>query len=328
MPARPGTPMVGVAGLRSVVRCLLAIRALGVPASVALRALGAEHLSRRVSRICKHVPKTVVLPLPRERGRGGRRVRMYSASGRDGVARSMWWEGWAGFEKPLPDLWLAFAENAKVVFDVGANTGFYSLLAASASSAAVVYAFEPFPPAHRWLAANVGLNRMADRIRIVPAAVSDTDGETELYVPGDDKGFVETGCSLSRAFRQDFASAVRVAVCTLDSYADRCCCGPVDLIKIDVESQEHRVLAGAERLVRECRPMIAIEVLKRGDCEALEKIRCKHGYVPLRLRRDVILKCDHVQADGQAMNQILCPEERVVATVEVVQSRGYRVECS
>lgn len=318
--------MIGSAGLKSYLRRLLSVPALGVPVSAALRALGAEHLSRRVAGVCAHVPRTVVLPLPRDDGRRRRRVRMWSARGGDAIVRGMWWQGWESFEKPLPDLWLAFAENAKVVFDVGANTGFYSLLAASASSAAAVHAFEPFPPAHRWLAANVGLNRLADQISIVQAAVGDQDGLADLYVPGDDGRCVETGCSLSRGFRQDFVSAVRVAVCSLDSYAGHCCCGPVDLLKIDVESQEHRVLVGAERLIRESRPMIVIEVLKRSDSEAIEKIRCKHGYVPMRLRRDFVVTCDRVQPDGEAMNQILCPEERVLAAVEVVQSRGYRVQ--
>ena len=78
---------------------------------------------------------------------GTRPVVMSTDGGRDHVASTIARTGWRSFEQPLPQVLAAIATEARgAVYDVGANTGFYSLLARHVNRRVPVRAFEPYPP--------------------------------------------------------------------------------------------------------------------------------------------------------------------------------------
>ena len=73
--------------------------------------------------------------------------------------------------------------------DVGANIGYFSLLAASVvGEQGAIFAFEPDPDNYRLLLANAELNGMEHRIAAVEAALSDVTGEGQLYLSADNLG--------------------------------------------------------------------------------------------------------------------------------------------
>lgn len=241
--------------LKSMSKSTLSRRAIGIPSVMLLRSLGRTAEAKRVARLCAFAPKTVTIE-----GHGPA-FRMSGVNGRDQIPNLIWWHG-REHEPPMPEVLAALARDARVIVDVGANTGFYTLLTA-ANSKAVVHSFEPFPVCRDCLLTNLRLNpELAARVRYHEAAVGSETGTAKLYIPVPlaDHGLIETSCSLDRDFRV-VDHEIDVPLVTLDSEFPIANDDHVDLIKIDVEGMESRVVAGARELLRTRRPMVTVEIL-------------------------------------------------------------------
>jgi FkbM family methyltransferase len=314
--------------LRSWLIDQLKHRYLGVPAAVISKNLGAIELSRKLSSLCGYVPPIVDVHIHGDRTQPAQ-FRMASAHGIEQVARTLWWEGWPGFERPFPDLFAAWSRESRHVLDVGAYSGFYSLIAASYPNVVKSYAFEPFADVRALLETNIRLNRMGDKIEVVAAAVSEQAGEADFYIPTTSTGLIESGSSLNprfhEALHEKILRTIKVPMVTVDSFVEQKGCRPLDLMKIDVESQEHRVLLGARRTLREDRPVIFLEILPQADCEALELLRAELGYACGLLQPEGILWQDRVEYVCNYNNHFLCPAEKVAHFNELVAATGYSV---
>jgi FkbM family methyltransferase len=139
-----------------------------------------------------------------------------------------------------------------VFYDVGANVGFFSLLAAKlVGSTGRVYCFEPQPSVIAQLRANLDRNGFTN-YEVIEAAVADQRGTARLRLGRGDPWSELT----ARLVDGDGGGTLAVDVVALDDLdlpAPR-------LVKIDVEGAESRVLAGMTRLLREHRPILVIEL--------------------------------------------------------------------
>jgi FkbM family methyltransferase len=150
-----------------------------------------------------------------------------------------------------PGVTRAFLEHLDdgVVLDIGANCGYFSLLAASRGR--TVYAFEPLQSNLRLLHAGVIQNNFS-RLHIVAAAASDSR-RTLAIIPSDTNGVVEPVPSgPQKALRVEYCSSVRVDDIVLSD-------DPVSILKIDVEGHEYRAILGAGETIRRSRPVILSE---------------------------------------------------------------------
>ncbi len=238
------------------------------------------------------------------------RFSMYACAGRDQVARVAGAEGWSGFERPTPHFFSrAVAEaGSGLVIDVGANTGFYTLLALSVSSSVTVAAYEPMSSVRRILLANLKSNGVRRKVRVFPDAVSDRDGMQTLYVPDDRHGLVETSASLSASFKSDISATRKVATRRLDTMHLR---GPrVGVIKVDAESHDLEVLQGAASLLRRDRPVVFLEVLLGANEAGLTDLlrQCRYKDVVL-LPEGAASLTQSVTHDTRAWNHMWLPEE-------------------
>jgi FkbM family methyltransferase len=145
--------------------------------------------------------------------------------------------------------------------DVGGHIGFFTMqMAAMVGPEGRVYAFEPFDATADLLERSIAENRFADRVRFQRAAVGAAAGTAVLTFP------VETlnsgGAYLLRDGTAPLAGNRKkdVPVVALDALALR---RPVRFIKMDVEGAEPQVVRGAERLLREDRPVILSELHPR-----------------------------------------------------------------
>lgn len=242
--------------------------------------------------------------------------RMYRAAGSDQIVRDIEQQGWAAFEAPLPDVFAALiVADPGVVLDVGANSGFYALLAAAADPAVRVAAFEPYPPVAAWLRRNLDANDRGGHVTLVEKAVGAEAGTASLYVPTDEHHLLETSASLNPTFKEVHSRQLDVEVVTLDEFATGHP-GRVTLVKVDVESMEHAVLAGAGALLDRDRPVVVVEVLPKGDIDALEAIRARHDLVDVRLRPGEAVVGQPVAFDPDAWNHLFVPVERLDAVLE------------
>ncbi|MDO5846542.1 MAG: FkbM family methyltransferase [Methanocorpusculum sp.] len=149
-----------------------------------------------------------------------------------------------------PYEWAGVAiEPEDVVFDCGANLGIFSLLAAYRG--ATVFAFEPIAAAREMLSQTLSLNPdLAQRIEIVPAALSDAEGTAEFTVL--DGTLVGSSMVLPQTGRRE-----RAEMTTVDAFCAKRGVEP-DFIKADIEGAERKMLAGAKATLSRCAPKLAV----------------------------------------------------------------------
>nr|WP_294513890.1 FkbM family methyltransferase [uncultured Rhodopila sp.] len=246
---------------------------------------------------------------------GGKTILMDPVNGRDQIVLMAERSSWDEFERPLPGIIRACAETHPkgVIVDVGANTGFYALIASRAAPRARVLAFEPFPLAFETLSRNIAANAGV-RIRAVPMAVSDRNGEATLYVPTQEHGLVETSSSLEEGFRSDYGSTQAVPITTLDTYLsnERLAGERVTMIKADVEGHEAAVIAGARATIARWRPLLFLEVLPHGDARAMTSFLAEERYEDVPIRAGVKLRVEpRVEHHWDAWNHALVPAEHL-----------------
>ena len=141
-----------------------------------------------------------------------------------------------------------------VVFDVGANVGFYSLAAAQAAPDGVVHAFEPLPDTCEDFRLNLRRNSWAKNIRLIPAAVGEQSGTVHLTTEFHSSNYVTSA--------QSTEATTAVPCITLDDYAAQADLTRLDFIKIDVEGGELEVLRGASGTLRRFRPLLMVEIVE------------------------------------------------------------------
>ncbi len=132
-----------------------------------------------------------------------------------------------------------------VVYDVGANVGFYTLLASLlVGPKGMVFAFEPLPRNIGYLKKNLGLNH-CDNVTIIEAGVGEQDG-TALFEKGADNA---TG-------RLSAQGTLQVKIVSLDNLVLKGGIPPPEYIKIDAEGAELSVLLGAKMILANYSPVI------------------------------------------------------------------------
>lgn len=158
-----------------------------------------------------------------------------------------------------------------VVFDVGGHAGQFAKLFAALAPEGHVYVFEPGSYALSVLRPAVRFNRLSN-VTILPCALSDAPGEAPLSVPVKPSGSVGFGLSHVGAGQggpPDAPGADRsyveeiIRLRTLDEVVRTERIGRVDFVKADIEGWEMRMLAGAETVLSELRPVLMLEVVDR-----------------------------------------------------------------
>lgn len=161
------------------------------------------------------------------------------------------------YDEPYePELATALAARLKpgdVFVDVGANIGFFSVLAGRlVTGAGAVVAFEPHPAARTVMAQALADNGLSDTVTIVAAAAADRSGSARLFL-AEDSVLSTTDPSRAPA-RSEFAfdRAIDVQQVTVDEwFRDRpTLIARIRAIKIDVEGTEVDVIEGMRNTLR------------------------------------------------------------------------------
>ena len=147
------------------------------------------------------------------------------------------------YEPYMQDAFVKYVRPGYTVFDIGAHAGFHSVFCGLlVGGSGRVFAFEPNPISRDSLEGQIRLNRTL-RVEAIPYALSDTVGLADFdATQGSQSRITSTGKS-------------KVAMKTLDSLV------PVelpipDVIKIDVEGEEEKVLRGSLKTLSKFRPLI------------------------------------------------------------------------
>jgi FkbM family methyltransferase len=163
-----------------------------------------------------------------------------------------------------------------IVYDIGANIGFFSLLATKlAGPSGRVVAFEADPEIAERLRENVGRNSGAV-IRVEENAVWSSGGEV-CFARADVKQSPDRGLGhVTGSQAQEESATIRISAVALDEYAATS--GAPDFIKCDVEGAETEVFRGAQRLLEEKRPVILCEMNGEENRRAVTEQLTRLGY--------------------------------------------------
>jgi FkbM family methyltransferase len=170
-----------------------------------------------------------------------------------------------------------------VVYDLGANIGWYSMLAARAvGPTGKVFAFEPSVQNAGLADANARQNGF-DNVMVIPAAVTDENGWMT---------FQNRGSLMSRIVKEDsVAQAERrakregkvkretvVPITQLDAWIQATGQPSPDVVKIDVEGAEAGVLRGMKQTLALAQPRLIVELhgTRREIIELLDSLEYEH----------------------------------------------------
>jgi len=148
------------------------------------------------------------------------------------------------WEKLVTLLFRKVVRESDIVVDLGANIGYFTLLAARlVGERGKVYAFEPEPINYGLLIKNIEINGY-DNIIPVRKAVSNTSGAVKFFLDRGDTG----GHTIYRP--EDRKEFIQIESVTLDDFfKDK---SPhIDVIKMDIEGAEAAALKGMEGIIRE-----------------------------------------------------------------------------
>jgi FkbM family methyltransferase len=232
-----------------------------------------------------HVPLTAADAAPGD----GRRI-VLEAPPAMFVPKRLAATGLAEYEPRAVECFLALTETAGPgsVLDIGANVGLYGLLAAAVGDRDV-RAFEPTPDlaaVARAAAAANGLGVIVEELALGREA-----GTATFFL--SDKS--DSSNSLAEGYRQS-SHQLDVTVETLDEYCARTGIVPA-LLKVDTETTEPDVLAGATRTIAEHRPWILCEVLPKRRTGELAEVMAPHGYTWYHLSDDEPQAVDRLDGD-------------------------------
>lgn len=212
----------------------------------------------------------------------------------DRVSKFLRYDGWDGYESSSVRLFYKLAQEARVIFDVGAYLGYFGVVAAAARAGNQVFSFEAVPGWAERCKEIVALNSTLN-IEVVGAAVGKVDGTLNIYL---DRELV-TDASTDPSFRGDRVP-LAVPALRLDSFVAQRSLQSLDLLKIDTETTEPDVLEGMAETIGRFRPTFLIEVLPLAHLSALEEFLARNDY-----------KAAHVSVAGPVAKSKLEPSDNV-----------------
>jgi FkbM family methyltransferase len=183
-----------------------------------------------------------------------------------------------------------FIKNLKeddVFYDIGANYGFYSCLAAEFCKE--VHSFEPVPKIFNYLKKNA-----ADYSNIIlnNLAIYNKNGIAEIYLDKKCSGLSTLNIKTVKRSNFNLSNKLKIQAITLDEYVKNY--SHPTVIKMDIEGGEKIAIEGGEDFLKNESPIIAMEVLLKDNngeisMEAVEKLRSL-GYKSYFINRDGNLK--------------------------------------
>ncbi|MEM2613990.1 MAG: FkbM family methyltransferase [Nitrososphaerota archaeon] len=146
----------------------------------------------------------------------------------------------------------------KVVVDVGAHIGLFTLRVITTYRSNLVIAIEPNPKNLNLLYANILLNGVKDRVRVIKACAGRSKGKKRLFL------HEESGRSSILPLSSNYITVDEVR---LDEELNGI---KIDFVKIDVDGGELEVIDGLRNKIKEDRPILVIEVSKQNLASILD----------------------------------------------------------
>ena len=148
--------------------------------------------------------------------------------------------------------WIDSLSNDCIIWDIGANIGLYSIYAAKIKNKSKIFAFEPSVFNLELLARNIYLNKLEDRIVIIPTPINENTLINKMYMSNTDWGGAMStfgndlgwdGNPINKSFVYNTLSI------SLDDMINKFNLQLPNYIKMDVDGIEHLLLKSGEKVM-------------------------------------------------------------------------------
>ena len=273
------------------------VRSLMRPPALAMRGLGLTPPET----VFKHLHRTgpFDIRLPKSR----RTFTLMSWGER--VENELFWRGWIGHEPEVMRWWARLALQSKAVLDIGANTGCFAFMAKALNPEATVHAFEPVARIAERIGENCSVSGLD--VEVFQKAVANEVAELMIHDPGGTNAY---SASLDVNFLPGDKESYLVPVTTIDNHCAEVSLQP-DLIEVDVEGIEGRLLLGARQTLMDCCPVIVCEWTRNSaEHDAARELLANAGYAVIDPATGQQTTLD-VGREHDERNVIFCPKEQV-----------------
>lgn len=228
---------------------------------------------------------------------------------------TLYWDGYLNFE--YTDIFIELIKKVDSFFDIGANIGYYSLLAAMENPSIKVVAFEPAKGPLHYLNQNVSLNKF-NNITVEDSALSHITGEIDFYEIYNKKYTYlkhnlsgESNAGSKTTGRSFSCSTVNTT--TFDKYIKEKKITHIDLVKIDTEGTEYLILKNSNLVLETIKPIVICETLFNVIEDDLEKLMKSHDYLFFNHTPRGLLQVDTItrEHDDGIRNCFFVPSNKV-----------------
>ena len=218
----------------------------------------------------KLIPDKTVLPILQGMLKGKKWIKGSSING--------CWLGTYELDKQV--LFSKYIKPGNIVYDVGANAGFYSLLSSLlVSETGKVYSFEPLPANISYLKKHIELNKLGN-VKVIEKAVSNKVS-TVRFNFGDNRS----------AGHISNDGEIEVETISIDEFISQGNPSP-DIIKMDIEGAEYEALIGAKELLKRKKPVIFLATHSSEIRAKCLKLLAEFGYTITSLDNKPIEESD------------------------------------
>ena len=243
------------------------------------------------------------------------------------LGKVLFWEGLEGFEPGLRRIFRHLITQSHTFLDIGANIGYYSVLAAALNPTVTVHSFEPLPAPFKYLQKNLQANG-AQWVTPHRIALSNVSGPTTFFYSLNPKfPFVEDQLTSTGSLDKEQANRTSnlkeadVEQITLDAFAEQHGITGIDLIKLDTEATEHFVMDGAKQTIDNHRPIILCEVLPGRVEREIQQRMSGRGYLQFKITHEGLKEvADLTHTSSKDNDYLFCPEEKRAAVASFVLS--------
>ena len=139
------------------------------------------------------------------------------------------------------EIYPIITNNDKIILDIGAQSGIFSIYAANKSRNSIIYAVEPEEGNFNQLKNNIKLNLLSKRIFTIKKALANRNGKINLYVN-------EKSSRAHNLYSGKGKSQI-VDVIKIEDLLDDLKIKTCDIIKMDIEGAEYEVLFNCSKKI-------------------------------------------------------------------------------
>jgi len=173
----------------------------------------------------------------------------------DHIEQQIFWYG--HYEQPVAILLENIVKPDSIVLDIGANIGYFTLIAAQKAKKGKVVAFEPVQELSKKLQQNIRENHFQN-IKVVEAAAGESEKDSTIYLSTSEN----SGMSSLQPPENFSGLSQAVKIINIDQWIKQSEIEKIDIVKLDIEGSELFALRGMKETLINFKPFLIVEINK------------------------------------------------------------------